>query len=184
MPDAILPLKRYFDFFGRSRRREFWLWVLLCAVVSLVLPAVDLMAGLGGSVDTQVAANSASFTLKGGLLSNIWFFGTLLPSFMVTARRLHDSERTSWWIALPALPMLVLISPLPFYLFGFETPYTDDEFRKLIIYFGGLALFGLVTSITLLVFLCLEGTPGTNRYGSDPKGRREPVAPVVGAKTI
>lgn len=51
-------------------------------------------------------------------------------------------------------------------------PSTEGEILKLTIYLGGFALISLVSAIIFLVFLCLEGTPGTNRYGPNPKDQK------------
>lgn len=165
-----LPLKRYFDFAGRSRRKEFWMWVLGVVIVTIVLSLIDTMLGLGGrsAVDTTVTPDglnySASAWTSGGWLTNLFALAILIPNLAVGVRRLHDTGRSGWWIVLP----------MPFYLVGLVA--------AVMAMFGGAGamagLFGVVMfamplgflcALVLLVFFCLEGTRGPNRYGPDPK---------------
>ncbi|MDB5583349.1 MAG: hypothetical protein JWR80_8525, partial [Bradyrhizobium sp.] len=44
----IMPLRRYADFRGRSRRIEFWMWVLFQIVIFALLVTLDNVLGLGG----------------------------------------------------------------------------------------------------------------------------------------
>jgi uncharacterized membrane protein YhaH (DUF805 family) len=71
----------------------------------------------------------AIFGTRIGLISTLISLGLLLPSLAVAVRRLHDIDRSGWWILIGLVPL------------------------------GGL--------IILIVFACLRGTPGTNRFGSD-----------------
>jgi uncharacterized membrane protein YhaH (DUF805 family) len=115
----IEALRKYAVFGGRSRRKEYWFFVLFVVVISTVLTIVD---GLIGAYDRSTGV---------GLLSAIFSLAILIPSISVSVRRLHDIDRTGWW---------VLISLVP-----------------------------LVGWIVLLVFHVQGGTPGTNRYGPNPK---------------
>ncbi len=86
-------LKRYADFEGRARRKEYWFFTLFNIIVSLVLMAIDAITGLG-------------------VLYLVYVLAVLVPSLAVGARRLHDTGRSGWWqlIALiPAIGALVLI---------------------------------------------------------------------------
>lgn len=112
-------LKKYAVFSGRSRRKEYWYFVLFVVVISILLNMIDGLIGThGGSAGV-------------GLLSGIFSLAILIPSIAVSVRRLHDIDRTGWW---------VLISLVP-----------------------------LIGTIVLLVFHLQDSTPGTNRYGSNPK---------------
>jgi uncharacterized membrane protein YhaH (DUF805 family) len=66
------------------------------------------------------------------LLSGIYGLAVLIPTLAVSVRRLHDIDRSGWWILIGLVPLLGVI--------------------------------------VLLVFALLEGTPGDNRYGPNPKG--------------
>jgi uncharacterized membrane protein YhaH (DUF805 family) len=148
---AALPLKRYADFAGRARRKEYWWFVLLYVVAFVLASLVDLMAGLRGMIGPY------------GPLTAVVLLALLVPSVAVGVRRLHDIDRSGWWL-LAAYAPLILSMLLP--LAGIVQPT--------------LALILLVVAgagfILLLVFSVLEGTKGPNRYGPDPKGA-EAAAP-------
>lgn len=73
---------KYIDFNGRASRSELWWWVLFIFLASLVLGFIsDIMSGL--------------FSLA-----------TLIPSIAVTARRLHDIDKSGWWQLVGLIPVL------------------------------------------------------------------------------
>lgn len=163
----ILPFKRFFDFRGRSRRKEFWMYTLFVILVSIVLMFIDSALGLGGSTsggteltDTSVSAAGAA---SGGVLTTIFSLITLIPSLAVSVRRLHDLDRTGWWILLPVAP----------YLLGIILALGGVAGGSGAMAGTGLVLFGvaLITAILLLVWYCMPGTAGPNRFGEDPKGQ-------------
>jgi uncharacterized membrane protein YhaH (DUF805 family) len=103
--------KRAFDFSGRSRRREFWMFTLINIVIGIVLSVLDSLLGLNGFATSAVAGASVTFFAP-GLLSSIYNVLVLLPSIAVGIRRLHDTDRSGFWwfIALvPIVGYLVLI---------------------------------------------------------------------------
>ena len=90
-------LKKYTVFSGRARRAEFWWFTLISWVISLVLQAIDNVVGTGGG------------------LSGLYSLGVLLPSIGVAIRRLHDTDRSGWWLLLVLIPILGWIALLVFY---------------------------------------------------------------------
>lgn len=119
-------LKQYADFNGRARRTEFWMFTLFSVIASIVLALVDTLIGTA----TFVSSGSA-FVYSPGLLGGIYALAVLIPTLAVTVRRLHDQDKSGWFILLGLIPFV-----------------------------GG---------IIVLVFMCLEGTRGPNRFGPDPK---------------
>ena len=145
------PLKRYADFRGRSRRKEYWRFVLFLIILYLmvaVMLGLSIVAALSGGVSAGGLGGGAMIV---ALLFGLFLLAILIPSLAVGVRRLHDIDRTGWWIAVPTA--LSLLSYLPLATGLVLT----------------LSLLSLVASITLLVFACLEGTRGPNRFGPDPK---------------
>src|SRR5207237_7646976 len=71
-----------------------------------------------------------------GVLAGIYALVVLIPGIAVSVRRLHDTDRSGWWLLIVFIP---IIGP-----------------------------------IVLIVFMCIDGTPGANRFGPSPK-----EAPVV-----
>ena len=86
---ALLPLRRYADFAGRSRRKEFWSFILLQCVALIVLVVLT-----GGSQQSQDA------------MKVLFFLAVLLPNLAVTARRLHDQDQSGWLVLLCVVPWL------------------------------------------------------------------------------
>jgi len=105
----------YVNFNGRAYRAEYWLWVLFTIIGALATGIVD----------------AAVYNPGGGVspLNTIFDLVTILPSLAVGARRLHDLDRTGWWLLL---------------------------------------LLTVIGTILLIVWFCLRGRSGPNRYGPDP----------------
>lgn len=179
----ILPFKRYFDFKGRSRRKEYWMYTLFIILASIVLSIVDSILGLGGSAtgDADLSGTSAgaSGALSGGLLANIFSLATVIPSIAVGVRRLHDVDRSGWWILLPLGPIflgaILMGASLVSAMSGGGAGFSGAAM------FGGvLMLGGLACAILLLVWYCTPGTAGPNRFGEDPKGQGTNADEVFG----
>ncbi|MEU8571229.1 DUF805 domain-containing protein [Streptomyces pathocidini] len=88
-------LKKYVTFSGRARRKEYWMFALFSTVISIVLTAAD------SALDIS-------------LLSLVYSLAVLLPSLAVTVRRLHDTDRSGWWILIGIVPILGWIALLVF----------------------------------------------------------------------
>ena len=123
----LLPLKRYADFNGRSRRLEYWMFHL---AVSIVLVAV-----IACVFAFAVSARDGNRDFPVGLgifigLFTIGWLAIIIPSIAVQVRRFHDQDLSGW---------LVLLGFIPY-----------------------------VGALVIIVFMCLPGTKGDNRYGPDP----------------
>lgn len=181
----ILPFKRYFDFKGRSRRKEYWMYTLFIVIVSIVLTFLDTMLGLGGSTtgDADLTGTSvgASGAMSGGLLSNIFSLATFIPSLAVGVRRLHDTDRSGWWILLPLGPILIgAVLMGASFLSAMSGGSSGGGFSGVVL-IGMIALLvGFASAILLLVWYCTSGTPGPNRFGEDPKGQGTNADEVFG----
>ncbi len=91
--DAIKSgFNNYVTFSGRAARSEFWYWMLFSFIANLVAGIVDGILGLG----------------LVGLLVSLALF---LPGIAVSARRLHDIDRSGWWllIAFTIIGIILLI---------------------------------------------------------------------------
>jgi uncharacterized membrane protein YhaH (DUF805 family) len=102
---ATLPFKRYAEFTGRSRRKEYWMFTLLVVVVAIVLSLVEGVLGLGGMVGGVY-----------GPLTTLFLLATLVPSIAVGIRRLHDTDRSGWWILIALVPFVGGLILLVFYV--------------------------------------------------------------------
>jgi uncharacterized membrane protein YhaH (DUF805 family) len=171
---AVRPLKRYAEFRGRSPRAEFW-WFFL--FVFIVYIAMWLM--LAGSIGSMAASDqqdpaSAMMGVFGGagLLMVVFWLAILIPSIAVQVRRLHDQNRSGWWIGAFYLLYLAYIVML-FGTMGSMAgnPEAAEGSMGLVAGVGIFALAMLVYMIVLLVFYCMPGTRGPNRFGEDPYGQ-------------
>ena len=134
------PYTRYFDFFGRAPRREFWLFVGFYLTTGFLLLWSALLLGL-------LFPFPATATL---LLISFYLFawGSLIPLLAVAIRRLHDSDRSGWWILLGLLWLRFLI---PESLIGG--------------WWIALAVLPAIGDIAFLAMLGWRGSPGINRFG-------------------
>lgn len=119
-------LRQYADFTGRARRKEYWMFVLINMIISIALIFVDMLVG------------TLNKELGLGLTSGLYTLAILIPSIAVAVRRLHDTDRSGWWMLIVLVPFL--------------------------------------GAIVLLVFLVMDGTPGSNRFGPNPKEGLAPQA--------
>lgn len=84
-------LKKYAVFTGRARRKEYWMFILFNFLVAVVIGAVEGL--MGGK----------------GMISNIYTLAVFLPSIAVGVRRLHDTDRSGWWLLLPVVNIIFLM---------------------------------------------------------------------------
>jgi uncharacterized membrane protein YhaH (DUF805 family) len=98
-PDAIKSgFSNYVTFRGRATRSEYWFWALFVSIASMVALTIDstlLGYSLGGPAP----------------ISSIFDLVTFLPSLAVAVRRMHDMDRSGWWllITLTGIGTFVLI---------------------------------------------------------------------------
>ena len=106
----IMPLKRYADFHGRSRRMEYWMFTLgyIVLLVAMVIVSIALGAAMGSGGEDFVAG----FML---ISIGIIVVALFIPSLAVQVRRLHDQDKSGWLVLLGFIPyvggliMLVLM---------------------------------------------------------------------------
>ena len=83
--------RNYATFATRAIRSEFWYWYLFVAIVLIVFGGINQWLNPGLSMGTFSFVNMAV-----GL-------ALILPSLAVSVRRLHDIDRTGWWVLIGAL---------------------------------------------------------------------------------
>jgi uncharacterized membrane protein YhaH (DUF805 family) len=93
--------RNYVGFSGRASRSEFWYWMLFTTLVSIVTSIIDLEVSSG---------NVGPFSL-------IWSLVTFLPGLAMAARRLHDTDRSGWWLLLSFIPLIGIIVLIVFWCF-------------------------------------------------------------------
>ena len=108
----LLPLKRYFDFSGRSRRKEYWMFVLFVVIGEIVTMILDSVLGLGGTTtgtsEFGDGTASASFNSSGGILTLIFVLAMIIPGIAVAVRRVHDSDKSGWFVLIPIYNLILM----------------------------------------------------------------------------
>ena len=89
----LAALKKYVDFEGRARRKEYWFFVLFYSIFVVLAIVLDIALG------------TFSVELEIGLLSGCFSLAMLIPSLAVTVRRLHDTDRRGWWLLISLIPI-------------------------------------------------------------------------------
>ncbi|MEX9251652.1 DUF805 domain-containing protein [Pseudenterobacter timonensis] len=95
-------LRNYVGFRGRARRKEYWMFFLVNIILTFVLTVLDKLLGwerTGGE----------------GVLTTIYGLLVLLPTWAVQFRRLHDTDRSAWWLLLTLIPIIGWLILLAFY---------------------------------------------------------------------
>jgi uncharacterized membrane protein YhaH (DUF805 family) len=117
--------QNYVNFSGRAARSEYWYWTLFSILMAIGSALIDF----------------ALFPrLEMSPINTIVELALLLPGLAVSVRRLHDLDRTGWWL--------------------------------LIILTG-------IGAIVLLVWFCMRGTMGSNRFGPDSlDSANQPISPA------
>lgn len=93
MNEYLSALQKYAVFTGRATRKEFWTFCLVHTVITVAL----LMLG-------------------GRMLSNLYGVLVILPIVGLSIRRLHDTDRSGWWLLVALVPVLGTILLLAFYI--------------------------------------------------------------------
>ena len=111
-------LKKYAVFSGRSRRKEYWMFILFNSIAGIAAVLLD-------NVLFGVAPDAI------GPLGGVYSLAVLIPSLAVSVRRLHDVGKSGWFLLIALIPA--------------------------------------IGAIWLLVLMCIDGEPGENRFGANPK---------------
>ena len=81
-------LQKYAVFSGRAQRKEYWMFLLFNCIISI---AIGFVEGLVGSP---------------GFIGGLYSLAILIPSIAVSIRRLHDIDRTGWWLLIGLIPLI------------------------------------------------------------------------------
>lgn len=102
----LMGWRKYADFSGRARRKEYWMFVLGNVIISIILSIIARIIG------TE-------------FLSYIFMLASLCPSIAAGVRRLHDTDRPGLWMLLALIPFgaFVLI-----YFFVLEGTRGNNQF--------------------------------------------------------
>jgi len=110
----IAVLKKYAVFQGRAQRMEYWIFVLISMIITIVLSVVD---GAVGLFDPATGL---------GLLSGIYSLAVLIPSTSVAVRRLHDIDKSGWWLLICLVPLLGIL--ILIVLMALDSNHGDNKY--------------------------------------------------------
>ena len=181
-------VKRFFTkyavFSGRASRREFW-WVILFFVLCNI--ALSIIGGMFAFISTAVPT----------ILSVVWTLATIVPYVALAVRRVHDTNKSGWWVLLPGIPYVIseivnytAIMPatdrITDTILGVAAGLDEDvATQQLINQLNGLAapsalttICGLIFLISGLVLMCGAPKPEGARFDAPRSGSSTPQAPA------
>lgn len=175
------PLIHFADFKGRAQRAEYWLFVFFQSVVLGLC-----LAGAFGSFSNDDPGRALSAFLMWSGLAGLASLILFLPYLAVLVRRLHDADRSAWWMLLLAPGYLspLLMSGALVSAVGQVGAAGADQGAVIAALMSGLAGAGAILmvasicNLALVTLTLLPGTRGPNRFGPDP---RDPQAAGDGA---
>lgn len=173
MMDPVTAVKtcfaKYFDFKGRARRSEFWWFALFVVIVSSVLSFFGMLTPIVGYL-------SLAFSLA-----------VLIPELAALCRRLHDTGRGSWWVALMALliagyygsfatlignnftELATATNPQDVMGMAQEMANSIQESPGLATVMMICSMGSILLALIMLIFTIKDSDWGENKYGPSPK---------------
>ena len=116
---AISAVKhKYLLFNGRASRKEFWAVILFSVLISF---ALQLLYTLGFAISDNLGLLLA-------LPFVIFSLGMVIPQLAVSVRRLHDTDKSGWWLVLGFIPIFGTIALIV--LFSLASSESDNRFGE------------------------------------------------------
>ena len=91
MKQYLKVLRKYADFQGRAHRKEYWMFSLYNLIIALLITAFGIL--IFGEI-------------IGMRLSAFYFLVLFVPTLAVSVRRLHDIDKSGWWLLVNLLPFI------------------------------------------------------------------------------
>lgn len=88
-------LRQYADFTGRARRTEYWMYILFNMIFAIVAAVLDNLLGLKFNQEIPY-----------GFIYLIYGLATFIPGLAVMVRRLHDVDKSGWWVFISLIPLV------------------------------------------------------------------------------
>ena len=139
----LMPYSRYAEFSGRSRRKEYWMFTLFGILVMIPF-GILMFAGMPNLEAMADPVTAASAESPGAL----------------------------FWIGVGGITIFGLGSLIPSIAVTIRRFHDRDMSGWWVLGFallGAIPVVGGIFSIAQLVIMALAGTPGSNRFGPDPK---------------
>lgn len=189
------------DFQGRENRQPFWLWILIVYIaqfVVMMIAMIPIMSSWFGQMMPVMQGDphrfdndpQAMFQMMVPMMQNMMTMTVVVAIFFIAmtaaavVRRLHDSNRSGWWVApyyaVQIVSPLVSAAIMPRYFSviaaasskpGTPPDLSNPAFQQASQSMAMMSLVGLLgfaVMVMMIVLLVLPGTVGPNRFGDDP----------------
>jgi len=176
---------RMFNFSDRASRSEYW-WFFLFQWLLYMGLQVAFGVAMASDAQLQAALNNPNmmefyFQQNPERLTQLGYvfaaslFVFFLPNLAVTIRRLHDTDRSGWFIFMPTIVSIVAIVLGTVLVSGAAASGNTGGAMFWVI---AIMIVPTLAYIWFIVVLCLPGTYGNNRFGGDPAPNRQRPAPA------
>ena len=81
-------LKKYAVFDGRAGRKEYWMFFLINLIIAILIGTLEGLIGIPG------------------VIGALYSLAVLVPGLAVSVRRLHDTDRSGWWVLICLIPVV------------------------------------------------------------------------------
>ena len=90
----------YVNFSGRSQRSALWWFVLFNLIVSVVIAMVE------GGGSGSMGGGAMAYTYNAGPVGIVWSLVNIIPGIALSIRRLHDLDKSGWWMLIALIPLI------------------------------------------------------------------------------
>lgn len=97
MEYMLMPLKKFADFNGRARRKEYWMFMLFYLIISILVGFLD-----------EMIFNTSEGNV--GIFGLILYLVLLIPYLAVTIRRMHDVGKSGWYCLIPIYNLILALT--------------------------------------------------------------------------
>ena len=159
-------LKHYADFSGRASRSEFWYFQLFNFLIEIGIYLI-------------VLAIKEVIEIDLGFLRFVYPIALFIPNLAVSARRLHDTNRSGWWQLLTIITGLIMSGFVITFVYlvflcaiwgvdmrGFSI-FMEEKLLSVLLFVS--IICHIAAEILLLVWYCRDSQQGVNRFGPNPK---------------
>ena len=163
--------RKYAVFKGRAMRSEYWWFELFYILISIGLHFLTGLAMIPLILKGQFTAEAIYQTsLPLSIVSIVVSLAFLLPSLAVMTRRLHDVNKSGWWLFIYFLVALIWtgLGALILTISVNGSTLIDEVPFILVFGFSIMTIIVFAIAIVFLVWCLKRGTIGPNKYGPDP----------------
>jgi uncharacterized membrane protein YhaH (DUF805 family) len=107
----VAVMKKYADFSGRARRKEYWMFVLFNLIFLVVAAILDNLFGTAFKIESGYGSQALPY----GWLYLIYALAVIIPGLAVCVRRLHDVGKSGWMLLIAFIPLIGAIWLLVLY---------------------------------------------------------------------